>query len=249
MAKTPLEKSICYTQSSKKLGLELPSLKSDIPPIDIRFYFFNTKGSLGIWPEWFKHTFWITTIFCISIVTYVTFYNEPSNEHPQASNWNRITSRQDGNSLLPSSSTLLNVFQVSIPVLGPYGIITSRKSNQSLSHPTQIEPTAYFPVCQVILMEFSFANSFGKPFIGKDITVRVIEQSELTSLLGNYTPPSCMRNANTVVMNLTVASKGLQFDRLGLMYVPFLLNRVLCFVVCLISFRLTRVISILRLMI
>jgi hypothetical protein len=34
---------------------------------------------------------------------------------------------------------------------------------------------------------------------------------------GNYTPPACMGNANTVMMNFSIVSQGVQFDRLGLM--------------------------------
>jgi hypothetical protein len=35
--------------------------------------------------------------------------------------------------------------------------------------------------------------------------------------IGNYTPPACMGNANTVTMNFSVVSQGVQFDRLALM--------------------------------
>ncbi|MCJ1271763.1 hypothetical protein MMC22_011668 [Lobaria immixta] len=49
-----------------------------------------------------------------------------------------------------------------------------------------------------LLMDHVFAFSYGKPFVG------------------SYTPPPC--DFNRVTMNLTVTSKGRQFDRLGLMY-------------------------------
>lgn len=47
-------------------------------------------------------------------------------------------------------------------------------------------------------MSYVFAFSYGKPFVG------------------TYTPPSCA--FNRVTMNFTVTSKGVQFDRLGIMY-------------------------------
>ncbi|KAG4429063.1 hypothetical protein IFR05_015456 [Cadophora sp. M221] len=54
--------------------------------------------------------------------------------------------------------------------------------------------------CQITLMEHEFKNSFGKPFVG------------------DFTPPSCMGDSNTVIMNFTVQSRGRQFDRLAIMY-------------------------------
>ncbi|KAL8669110.1 MAG: hypothetical protein Q9168_006291, partial [Polycauliona sp. 1 TL-2023] len=49
-----------------------------------------------------------------------------------------------------------------------------------------------------LLMDHVFAFSYGQPFVG------------------DYSPPPC--DFNRVIMNLTVTSKGRQFDRLGLMY-------------------------------
>lgn len=43
--------------------------------------------------------------------------------------------------------------------------------------------------------------------------------SLLLTNAGDYKPPTCIDNANTVIMNFTVTSKGVQFDRLALMYV------------------------------
>ncbi|KAL8851861.1 MAG: hypothetical protein Q9221_003287 [Calogaya cf. arnoldii] len=61
-------------------------------------------------------------------------------------------------------------------------------------------PTATEPGCVYtqLLMEHEFAFSYGKPFVG------------------NYVPPPC--DFNRVIMNFTVNSKGVQFDRLGLMF-------------------------------
>ncbi|KAF4633252.1 hypothetical protein G7Y89_g4880 [Cudoniella acicularis] len=105
-------------------------------------------------------------------------------------------------SVAPSSTAVLNVLQVAVPILGPSGALNDVfTSNGSIAADanatTDISSGAR---CEVKLMEFIFNNSFGKPFVG------------------NYTPPNCMGTANTVVMNFTVQSKGTQFDRLALMY-------------------------------
>ncbi|EUC44959.1 hypothetical protein COCMIDRAFT_5810 [Bipolaris oryzae ATCC 44560] len=52
--------------------------------------------------------------------------------------------------------------------------------------------------CQQIIMKHTFASSYGQPFIGE------------------YNPPEC--SFNRVTFNFTVTSAGLQFDRLGLMF-------------------------------
>ncbi|KAK2768838.1 hypothetical protein FQN54_000698 [Arachnomyces sp. PD_36] len=51
---------------------------------------------------------------------------------------------------------------------------------------------------EVVLMKHRFGFSYGHPFVG------------------SYEPPEC--DFNSVTINLTVTSKGRQFDRLGLMY-------------------------------
>ncbi|OJD34976.1 peptide-n4-(n-acetyl-beta-glucosaminyl)asparagine amidase a [Diplodia corticola] len=54
------------------------------------------------------------------------------------------------------------------------------------------------PACQQTLMVHVFAYSYGDPFVG------------------TYVPPAC--DFNRVTFNLTVTSRGRQFDRLALMY-------------------------------
>ncbi|KAE9382175.1 hypothetical protein N431DRAFT_320852 [Stipitochalara longipes BDJ] len=95
----------------------------------------------------------------------------------------------------PISTTPVEIFQVFSPVLGSTGLIGSNGPVGNTSA-TEASGTS----CQVTLMEHSFGDSFGKPFVG------------------NYTPPACMGNANTVMMNFSVVSQGVQFDRLALMY-------------------------------
>ncbi|CCU78407.1 peptide-N4-(N-acetyl-beta-glucosaminyl)asparagineamidase A, partial [Blumeria hordei DH14] len=85
----------------------------------------------------------------------------------------------------------LNVFQVYMPVIAP------DSANEGVditdgSHQTQ--PNS----CQVMLMNHSFGNSYGSPFVG------------------DYTPPPC--KFNRVIMNFTATSRGRQFDRLAVMY-------------------------------
>ncbi|KAL9620778.1 MAG: hypothetical protein Q9160_004678 [Pyrenula sp. 1 TL-2023] len=77
-----------------------------------------------------------------------------------------------------NSSNLLNVFQVTKPVPAP-------QENG---------------ICEndLLLMDYVFALSYGKPFVGP------------------YIPPPC--EFNSVTMTLTVTSAGRQFDRLALMY-------------------------------
>ncbi|KAB5577673.1 peptide N-acetyl-beta-D-glucosaminyl asparaginase amidase A-domain-containing protein [Coniochaeta sp. 2T2.1] len=93
-----------------------------------------------------------------------------------------------------ASPTVLECFQVAPPVLTPKGATES----DGLEVFMDAGNSASGEVCTQLLMEHSFANSYGQPFIG------------------SYTPPSCA--FNRVVMNFTVTSQGRQFDRLALMY-------------------------------
>lgn len=96
-------------------------------------------------------------------------------------------------SILPRnlSAIPLNVFQVYQPVtiqsdIGDDGsLLVNREENVP-------------DVCEVQLMNYSFGNSYEKPFIGE------------------YTPPPC--RFNRVIMNFTATSQGHQFDRLAIMY-------------------------------
>ncbi|KAI9812663.1 MAG: hypothetical protein M1826_002785 [Phylliscum demangeonii] len=83
------------------------------------------------------------------------------------------------------------VFQVSPPVLARSGADDGTAMVQSSSG-------GYGGGCVQVLMEHSFAFSYGHPFIGQ------------------YNPPSCQYNQ--VVLTLAVVSQGRQFDRLGSAY-------------------------------
>ncbi|CAN8106016.1 unnamed protein product [Discula destructiva] len=90
-----------------------------------------------------------------------------------------------------ATGTVLVDFQVHQPVLTPAGAtLDSGVSNGAAG---EVEDS-----CQVVLMDYVFAYSYGEPFIGA------------------YAPPDCA--FNRVVMNFTVVSEGRQFDRLALMY-------------------------------
>ncbi|KAF2235149.1 hypothetical protein EV356DRAFT_445452 [Viridothelium virens] len=95
------------------------------------------------------------------------------------------------------TAPLLQDFQVYPPVL-----IASSNGSLSLtdgsSTTTDVAPVSNATSCQEVLMVYSFANSYGAPFVG------------------NYTPPSC--SFNRITLNFTVTSAGRQFDRLGTLY-------------------------------
>lgn len=108
------------------------------------------------------------------------------------------TQRLVKNAVADASSLLVD-FQVYPPVLTPfstgYGL-----TNGSAEDPgaAVLNPNASC-VTQQTLMVYSFANSYGMPFVGP------------------YSPPANC-DFNRATFNLTVTSAGKQFDRLGLVY-------------------------------
>ncbi|EFQ29087.1 hypothetical protein CGRA01v4_11491 [Colletotrichum graminicola] len=89
----------------------------------------------------------------------------------------------------------LECFQVAQPVLGPNGPVYQEVGNSDDGKGTS---PADFTGCRVQLMDHSFGNSYGKPFVG------------------DYTPPNC--DFNRVIVNFTATSAGRQLDRLALLY-------------------------------
>ncbi|KAI1169424.1 peptide N-acetyl-beta-D-glucosaminyl asparaginase amidase A-domain-containing protein [Nemania serpens] len=100
----------------------------------------------------------------------------------------------------------LECFQVAEPVLTPAGV-TRRDS----SHLPALASADQVPIeaadgrggassapCAVVLMEHTFANSYGAPFVGQ------------------YMPPKCA--FDHVVINFTTLVRGRQYDRTGVMY-------------------------------
>jgi len=97
----------------------------------------------------------------------------------------------------PNPSPLVN-FQVTEPIFTPSG-----------------PRDEYGCIWTEVLMEYEFANSYYKPFVGRRSSTSYLQHS-LTATSGEHVPPPC--SFNQVTMNFTVTSKGRQFDRLGLMY-------------------------------
>ncbi|PBP18391.1 asparagine amidase a, partial [Diplocarpon rosae] len=99
----------------------------------------------------------------------------------------------------PTPVSVLQVFQLDPPIMGPGRVLLDDGLGNTRA---DVESTtgSNGTLCQVTLMQFEFQDSFGKPFVG------------------NFTPPACMGDSNTVMMNMTVHSKGTQFDRLAIMY-------------------------------
>ncbi|KAI0456686.1 peptide N-acetyl-beta-D-glucosaminyl asparaginase amidase A-domain-containing protein [Xylaria acuta] len=101
---------------------------------------------------------------------------------------------------------LLECFQVAEPVLTPSGLTRRDTSQVPAFAPANQQPIvaaaddsggASSP-CAVVLMEHTFANSYGAPFVG------------------NYTPPKC--DFDHVVINFTTLVRGRQYDRTGVFY-------------------------------
>lgn len=99
----------------------------------------------------------------------------------------------------PNSSLVSQVFEVTPPVLGWDGqVVGAGRPVPFTGVETTVDGTSA-EECKVTLAVRSFANSFNQPFVGE------------------YTPPDCLGDSNTAVMNLTVETIGRQFDRLSFM--------------------------------
>ncbi|KAL0942534.1 peptide-n4-(n-acetyl-beta-glucosaminyl)asparagine amidase a [Colletotrichum truncatum] len=103
--------------------------------------------------------------------------------------------RHQGGDDAARSQRPLDCFQIAQPVLGPKGPVYQELGRSDDQGKSQSDPKGS---CTVRLMEHSFGNSFGKPFVG------------------DYTPPGC--DFNRVIVNFTATSAGRQLDRLALLY-------------------------------
>lgn len=123
--------------------------------------------------------------------------------HDARRQWPALARRQEPAPSAGNGSTLLplQTFEVDVPLLGPNGSVVGAGTPAGFSGiETAVTATNGTAAgCQVTLAVNTFASSFGSP------------------LVADYTPPSCLGNSNTVVMNLTVTSQGRQFDRLSIM--------------------------------
>lgn len=89
-----------------------------------------------------------------------------SNDVPHALAARQDTTPTTTSSATASSTTALNVFQVSLPVLGSSGSISVNSLNDNSTDATGNASATAKPSCHVTLMEFSFVDSFAKPFVG-----------------------------------------------------------------------------------
>ncbi|KAL1875791.1 hypothetical protein Daus18300_002982 [Diaporthe australafricana] len=99
------------------------------------------------------------------------------------------------------NNSAMQTFQVDVPLLGINGKVVGGGTADGFNDVPTILPGLGEQDCQAtIVPSFTFSNSFGSPFVG------------------NYTPPACLADSNTAIMNLTVQSQGRQFDRLAILY-------------------------------
>lgn len=107
--------------------------------------------------------------------------------------------RHLGKRQFPNSSVVSQVFEVAPPVLGWDGQVVGAGRPVPFTGIETTVDASSAEECKVTLAVRSFANSFNQPFVGE------------------YTPPDCLGDSNTAVMNLTVETIGRQFDRLSFM--------------------------------
>lgn len=113
--------------------------------------------------------------------------------------WLQLTRRQAPSAGGNASTPPLQTFSVDVPLLGLDGTVVGAGTPAGFAGiETSLGGVAAVAGCQITLGVNVFVNSFGAPFVG------------------NYTPPACIGDSNSVVMNLTVQSQGRQFDRLAI---------------------------------
>ena len=69
-------------------------------------------------------------------------------------------------SALPTPTGVLDVFQVYQPVLGPQGPVDETVSGSGQETTTTIDSASSSDSCEVLLMKYDFAYSYGLPFVG-----------------------------------------------------------------------------------
>lgn len=134
-------------------------------------------------------------------VAALPYMSAPTRAVSAVRHWLEVTRRQtpsDGNA---SGTVPLQTFQVDTPLLGAGGAVVGAGTPdgfEGIDTTVAQGDNGAAAGCQVTLGVNVFSNSFGSPFVG------------------DYTPPDCLGDSNTVVMNLTVKSSGRQFDRLAI---------------------------------
>lgn len=69
-------------------------------------------------------------------------------------------------SAFPSSTAVLNVFQVYQPVLSPFGVVDNTINSDGSSNTTTLDASGQASGCTKLLMDHSFGFSYGHPFVG-----------------------------------------------------------------------------------
>ncbi|KIX96690.1 uncharacterized protein Z520_07409 [Fonsecaea multimorphosa CBS 102226] len=106
--------------------------------------------------------------------------------------------RISAQSIIAVVSSVLRVFQVHPPVITPDTVVQGALLQDDGGPGKPFVSRMAGCVVTQTLMTHSFANSYGKPYVGP------------------YTPPEC--SFNRITLNLTVTAAGKQFDRLAVAY-------------------------------
>jgi hypothetical protein len=72
-----------------------------------------------------------------------------------------------------ATSSVLEVFQVYQPVLTPSGVTGETTLGDGSENTTTIASVASGSYCEVVLMEHTFANSYGQPFVGMQCSISI----------------------------------------------------------------------------
>ena len=110
-----------------------------------------------------KARLWISTLIGMLIVFRIR-------NHLSSSLWNTRPILSDIDTQKPilssnKSSATLEVFQVHQPVLMPK-VEGQIPAGQEIPSTNAIMPAALIPHCELLIMNHSFANSYGHPFVG-----------------------------------------------------------------------------------
>lgn len=118
---------------------------------------------------------WQLFLFVALIIVFIVLFRDCPQDEPEFKPVTRTTTaaRLWKNAATPSStptplpSGVLECFQVHQPVLTPSGLTDDRVSSDGSSGTTSvIAPTDPKPSCSLLLMQHSFAYSYGIPFVG-----------------------------------------------------------------------------------
>jgi hypothetical protein len=82
--------------------------------------------------------------------------------------------------------TVLECFQVAEPILTPNGASYQSSADNGSTVTTQITNGPPQGACTVLLMDHSFGNSYGAPFVGKENTVTACLQEYWATCLTSF---------------------------------------------------------------